>query len=247
MATAQVPRVHCLHRGAYMQCTTWAVLGPAGAIVVDPGSGVAEETILQRLGDLGCPPTALTYVLITHCHCDHALGAGALRRLGARVVASERTAELLRTASPVIWGEHPDLVRAAPVDVTVCDGDVIDAAGLRVACVRTPGHTRGSTTYVTGAEEGRVGFSGDLLFHSGHPGWAGVGEYDPAATLASLSKLRMLKLARVYPGHGVAIGDVDGWLRRGLAEGEAGRWHPTTEWQAVEVPSCLRRGEQIKR
>jgi glyoxylase-like metal-dependent hydrolase (beta-lactamase superfamily II) len=242
MTTSEALGIHCLHPGAYMQCASWLVRGPGGGIVVDPGSGVAEEAILRRAAHLGCRPHDLTHVLITHCHCDHAMGAGSLRRFGTRVVASKQTAHLLETADPVIWGEHPDLIPCTPVDIAVGDGEAIDAAGLRIVCIHTPGHTRGSTTYVVAAPDGRIGFTGDIILHQGQPGWAGAGEYDPEATLNSLQKLRMLKLTRVYPGHGDPIEDVDAWLRIGLAEGHAGRWHPTTAWQAMAVPDGLALG-----
>jgi glyoxylase-like metal-dependent hydrolase (beta-lactamase superfamily II) len=223
-----------------MQCATWLVLGPGGGFIIDPGSGIAEAEILARAGELGCRPEQITHAFLTHCHCDHAIGAAGLRRFGTKLVASTRTAHLLETADPVIWGEHPELIPCTAVDMTLEDGDTVEAGGLRVVCLHTPGHTRGSMTYAVASPEGRVAFTGDILFHEGEPGWAGKGEYSAEATLSSLQRLRILKLARAYPGHGDPIDDVDAWLRLGITEGSAGRWNPTTTWQATEVPDALR-------
>ena len=59
--------------------------------------------------------------------------------LGARLVASARTAEILRAGGHQVWYEFPDEVVATEVDVTVADGEVL----------RLPAHLRSSRVSVS--------------------------------------------------------------------------------------------------
>ena len=80
------------------------------------------------------------------------------------------------------------------------DGDTVEAAGLRLSVLHTPGHTAGGVTLVSDAEG--LAFTGDTVF------FEGVGRTDLAtgnmrALMESLS--RILKLPEdtvLYPGHG---------------------------------------------
>ena len=38
--------VHLVHPGGYLQCATWLIAGREGAVLVDPGSGYAEDEVL---------------------------------------------------------------------------------------------------------------------------------------------------------------------------------------------------------
>ena len=112
--------VHTLHPGAYMQCTTWLMEGPTGLVLVDPGAGGEEERLLANLALLGFSPEQVTHALITHSHADHAMGAGRLRRFGAKVVASQPVIEApcdrycramaVRRADRRTWGRCQQLL-----------------------------------------------------------------------------------------------------------------------------------------
>ena len=60
--------------------------------LLDPGSGVAEAELLANLERAGVRLADVRGVLLTHCHVDHAMGAGRLQRHGLRVFASAPTA-----------------------------------------------------------------------------------------------------------------------------------------------------------
>ena len=51
-------------------------------ILVDPGSGIAEEQVLVEIRRLGRGLEDVTFCLITQCHADHCLGAYRLQGLG---------------------------------------------------------------------------------------------------------------------------------------------------------------------
>jgi glyoxylase-like metal-dependent hydrolase (beta-lactamase superfamily II) len=217
--------VHQLHPGGGLQCTVWLIAAPHGLILVDPGAGEEDAALRANLGRLGFVPEQVTHVLITHCHVDHALGAGGWQRRGARLVASAPGARFLAAAHPFAWCEHPERIPHIQVDLPLADGETLTAAGLSVRGLLTPGHTPDSMTYLLEPVAGeRLAFTGDLLMADGRPGWVGKGQYAPDALRASLDRLLALGLTRVYPGHGEPIADVAGWLQRGLARARAGEW-----------------------
>lgn len=144
------------------------------AFVVDASFG--GDVIYRRLGELGL---RLKYILSTHHHFDHNQDNEKLASLtGAEIVA--------HTLSPI------------SKDFGVVDGDTLEAPGLRVKVLHTPGHTRDSVCYYS---PGMV-FTGDTLF---------VGECGrvdlPDSSAEDMYHTLFDKLAKlpdetvVYPGH----------------------------------------------
>lgn len=151
--------------------------GPGDRWLVDTGHALERPLLLLELRRAGLTPRALTGVLLTHRHSDHAGSAAFLQRHGARVYAHRADADVLAGRA-----ERPRLVRgegdaiaglfarvenhfpaaALEVDGALEDGDAI--AGLEVHAV--PGHTAGSVFY---RHEGtRALLSGDMLL-AAHP------------------------------------------------------------------------------
>ena len=127
-----MPEVHVVHPGGVLQCTTYLLAAPGGSALVDPGSGIAEERVLEGIRRAGADPADIRYVLLTHCHVDHARGAYRFRERGAKLVASPRTADILRAGGHQVWYEYPDEVVPTAVDLTPADGDRLDLCGLDV-------------------------------------------------------------------------------------------------------------------
>ncbi|MDR1088355.1 MAG: MBL fold metallo-hydrolase [Coriobacteriales bacterium] len=111
--------------------------------------------------------------------------------------------------APLLDAEAPH------ADFVLVDGDVIDACGLDLHVLHTPGHTPGSICLYN-AEAG-VLFSGDTLFRGtcGRTDFAGGSAQDMHNSLARLAELPPETV--VYPGHDArtTIGDE---LNRGLSE-----------------------------
>lgn len=155
----------------------------ASVIVVDPGP--ADDGHLAELAAAG----HVELILLTHHHDDHVEGAAALAEAtGAPVRAFD--AALCRNAGALV------------------DGEVIEAAGVRLRVITTPGHTADSVCFHL-AEEGAAGavLTGDTVLGRGttiiaDPDGA-LGPY-----LRSLETLRSLGSARVLPGHGPELDDL---------------------------------------
>jgi len=161
-----------------------AAPGARGAAVIDSGPALDEHA--ERV--LGVVPGGLVeLVLLTHTHPDHAEGA---RRFAAQVGAP------LAALDPD-WAtpEAPRLADGAPLD--------LEAAGVRLVPVLTPGHAADHCCFWLEAE--RAMFTGDHVLGRGTT----VVEWpsgDMRAYLRSLEALLDFDLDRLYPGHGPAVG-----------------------------------------
>src|SRR5690606_14695140 len=133
---------------------------PGGrAIIIDP----VFEQVDTYVGLLRRLRLKLDKAIDTHVHADHITGLGALRDI---------------TKCVTVMGEFSG---ADIVSMRVGDGDVIEADGLRLRAMYTPGHTDDSYCFVM---EDRV-FTGDTLLIGG-TGRTDFQNGDPAAAWHSL-------------------------------------------------------------
>ncbi len=123
--------------------------GSASCVVVDPGPDDAAH--LDALASVG--PVEL--VLVTHRHADHTAGSPGLHA---------------RTGAPVRAADPDHCHGGAPLR----DGEVIEAAGLRVVVLATPGHTADSVCLVL-PDDGPLASTDDRARRTAEPGPAGSG------------------------------------------------------------------------
>lgn len=185
-------------------------------ILIDPG--MDGEGIYAKLREKGLTPR---FILLTHGHFDHAMGALYLReKTGAQVVVHRADVELLsdpqKSGANMYYGSPLLTYPACPADLPVGDGDRITLGEIDLRVIHTPGHTNGSVCFDTGNEL----FSGDTLFRSGFGRtdlYGGCSESlaDSLQALSNLSGERKL-----FPGHGsssrlsVERGNIEYYVRR---------------------------------
>jgi glyoxylase-like metal-dependent hydrolase (beta-lactamase superfamily II) len=160
--------------------TNTYLIGIDEVVVVDPGP--ADDSHLDAI--LGCGGDRIRWVALTHSHPDHAPGAVALcERTGAELLSFGRRD-----------GVRPDR--------TLGDKDRIEATEFRLTALHTPGHSSDHLCYLV--EEERMLLSGDHIMQGStvviHPP-----DGDMAAYLASLERLRTIRLRSIGPGHGRLI------------------------------------------
>ncbi|MFE6615534.1 MBL fold metallo-hydrolase [Amycolatopsis sp. NPDC057786] len=168
---------------------SWVLRGPgaAGSVVVDPGHEDIEHlTLLAETG-------AVELIVLTHHHPDHAEGAPWFaERVGAPVRAFDE--------SLCIGGK------------SLVDGEVIEAGGLRLSVLHTPGHTGDSICLVS---DGQI-LTGDTILGRGTTVLHDLGDY-----LRSLRKLIRLPGGTTgLPGHGPELPDLAATAREYLAHRE---------------------------
>ena len=166
-------------------------------IVIDPGEA---KPVLERLAQDGLQ---CTHILITHGHFDHIAGAAALaRETGAKVCIHEADAEKLASNRKSLAYLFAQQIEPIAADVLLHDGDELDAAGLSIRALHTPGHSEGGVCYLIEAE--RTIFCGDTLFYES----VGRTDFPGCSQDALLSSIREKLLSlqgdyTLYCGHGM--------------------------------------------
>jgi len=161
---------------------TWVLRGPGSdeMVVVDPGPDDDEH--IEKIAELGTIPL----VLISHKHDDH---TGAIDKI------VDRTGAVVRSVgSGFLRGLGGPLV----------EGEVIDAAGLRITVMATPGHTADSVSFLLDDEV----LTADTVLGRGTTVIdnedGSLGEY-----MESLRRLHGLGRRTVLPGHGPDLDDLE--------------------------------------
>jgi glyoxylase-like metal-dependent hydrolase (beta-lactamase superfamily II) len=160
---------------------TW-VLSGAGSdelVIVDPGP---DDEHIARVAALG----RIALVLISHRHGDHTDGIDKLVELTGAPVRS--------AGSGFCRGLGGELI----------DGEVIDAAGLKITVMATPGHTADSLSFVL---DDAVLTADTVLGR----GTTVMDKEDGSLTeyVESLHRLRSLGRRAVLPGHGPDLPDLE--------------------------------------
>ena len=221
---AALAKVQVVYSDNILQCTTYLVTGPDGAVLVDPGSGYWHDEVIAGVEHAGSRLADISHALLTHCHVDHARGAHLLGPHGIKLVSSPRTAEILGAAGHQVWYEFPQEVVATEVDLPMADGETLQVAGLEFRVLHTTGHTSGCASYLVETADGLAAFTGDLIGLTGHVGWAGSEGFSVAQSIASVEKLLAAAPAIAYQGHGPVDRPACDWLREALERGRAGEW-----------------------
>lgn len=160
---------------------TWVLRGRGSdeMVVVDPGPD--DDAHLERIAALGEIPL----VLISHKHDDHTGGIDKLVGMTGAVVRSVGSGFLRGLGGPLT------------------DGEVIDAAGLRIKVMATPGHTADSLSFVV---DDAVLTADTVLGR----GTTVIDNEDGSLRdyLESLRRLQGLGQRTVLPGHGPDLADL---------------------------------------
>lgn len=172
---------------------TWLLRGPDSDefVVVDPGPD--DDDHITRLAAAGRIPL----VLISHRHGDHTDGIDKLVAASGATVRSVGSGFLRGLGGPLN------------------DGEVIEAAGVRITVMATPGHTADSLSFVM---DDAV-LTADTVLGRGTTVIDGedgnLGEY-----LESLRRLQGLGARTVLPGHGAELDDLSAVTAMYLAHRE---------------------------
>lgn len=173
---------------------TWVLRGPGSdeVVVVDPGPDDAAH--IERLAASVSGFGTVALVLISHRHGDHTEGIDRLIETTGATVRSVGSGFLRGPGRPL------------------ADGEVIDAAGLRITVLATPGHTADSLCFVL---DDAV-LTGDTVLGRGT---TVIDDEDGSLAdyLDSLRRLSSLGHRMVLPGHGPELPDLSAAAQMYLA------------------------------
>ena len=168
------------------------------ALIIDPSA--SASAILRRLREDGCTPVG---ILLTHGHFDHVMSVDTLRQAepDLKVYIHEADAPMLtdpdKNGFAFFFGQDRAWNAA---DVLLHHGDTVKVGQTALTVVHTPGHSPGSSCFLS-AEE-KVMFTGDTLF-SDNIGRCDLWGGSYATIRRSLASLRAYDgTITIYPGHG---------------------------------------------
>jgi glyoxylase-like metal-dependent hydrolase (beta-lactamase superfamily II) len=175
----RIIRVLAPNPGVYeLEGTNTWIVGDGPSIVIDPGpddDGHLDEVFREARG--------VGAIVLTHDHADHAPGAISLTvRTGARIHA----------------------LRPPPGGERLRDGQAIEAGGVSLRTIATPGHASDHAAFFVDAD-GAL-FTGDAVLGRG-TSVIDPPEGDLAQYLRSLTRMRELGPRTIYPGHGPVVLD----------------------------------------
>jgi hydroxyacylglutathione hydrolase len=180
------------------------------AVVVDPGQG-GDGPVQQVLADRGVTCEA---ILLTHGHLDHLWSVPEL-------VAELDVPVRMHAEDRWLW-DRPAAAFGAPDGMlegqlglrwdpptdhleTFADGQAMALAGLRITARHTPGHTPGSSVFLTELGGDPLLVSGDLIF----AGSVGRTDFPRGSWAEQADSIRRVVLplddaTRIVSGHGEA-------------------------------------------
>ncbi len=161
--------------------------------VIDPGDH--SDELITELDSRG---GRLDYILLTHGHYDHIIGAAELcRKYHPTVCAAEAEMEVLQKGLYNLSSVHNIRINSFNIDRQLHDGDVIKLGESNIRFMSTPGHTVGSGCYIVDD----CIFSGDTIFCES------IGRTDfPTSSIRDMMKsVQKVKELEgdyaIYPGH----------------------------------------------
>ncbi|MDX1663947.1 MAG: MBL fold metallo-hydrolase [Candidatus Promineifilaceae bacterium] len=217
-------KIHTLDlhfQGHPQAIASYLLEAPDGPVVIESGPMSTLKALKERLAEHGLQPADVRHVFVTHIHLDHAGAAGWWANQGARVYVHPAGAPHLLDPSKlwqsagriygdemeILWGE----IIPAPAEqiVVVEDNEVVDAAGLQITALATPGHASHHHTYVV--ED--AAFTGDAagVRLPGSP-WVALPAPPPEFKMEvweeTLKRLGAQTVDAFYPTH---FGRVEDW------------------------------------
>lgn len=203
-----------------------------GFVLIDTGSTSRRADLESKLIAAGCSSGDLKLIALTHGDFDHTGNAAYIRHKFGTKIALHRDDSGMVERGDMTWNRKKlnIIVRIVFLllfrlsgsdrfipDLFIEDGDDLSEYGFEAKVIDLPGHSMGSTGFLTASGDL---FCGDLLENTDGPGLNSIMD-DPTAAQASVNKLRNLDIVTVYPGHGKPFsGELFAGLHRAIEDGE---------------------------
>jgi metallo-beta-lactamase class B len=137
-----------------MGLSSWLFTTPEGHILLNTGMPTSGPMIVESIRKLGFKPEDIKIIINGHAHSDHAGAFADMKKIsGAQVAIMEADVPSIEDGgkSDFHYGTDWKIMGFPPVKVdrVLRDGDTVKLGEVTLTAFNTPGHTRGSTTWVT--------------------------------------------------------------------------------------------------
>jgi metallo-beta-lactamase class B len=134
---------------------SFLVITPKGDILINSSLESSPPLIRKSVEQLGFHFKDIKILLISHAHSDHDAGSAEVKRLtGAQYMVMDGDVPVVESGGAKDFNYPKDLYPAVKVDRVLHDGDEVRLGGVVLVAHKTPGHTRGCTTWTMRAPVG---------------------------------------------------------------------------------------------
>jgi len=199
--------------GANRSAHAYLVRGSRRNILIDSGLPTTYDYLVAALAEIGLRPADIDLVVLTHEHIDHA--GGSLRLAEHCPIAAHRLAAnkiALADEFTMMSNAFATDIAAFDVDILLEEGCRLNAGGVLLHVLHTPGHCSGSICVYE--PQRRILFSADTIMAKGILGGV-VGSGNASDYIESLERLSAMRIDCLMPGHGRISRDADSDLREG--------------------------------
>lgn len=192
-------------------CNVYIINGGNSLALVDTGSGINPDWIVEQIKEDGLDPNLIDTILLTHAHADHAGGAHFFSdKFNATVYALPDTARFVSTPdldsislnAAIGSGMYPKNYQFHACRIEqILEGDTITVDKLEVQVINTPGHSDGHAGYMLNLDGNKMLFSGDLIFCLGRIALQSTWDCRIDMYKDSIYKIYEMGIDSLFPGH----------------------------------------------
>jgi metallo-beta-lactamase class B len=141
--------------------STYLITTPQGNILINSGLVESPPMIKESIEKLGFKYADTKILLISHAHFDHDAGSARIvKETGAKYEVMDSDVDVVESGGKTDFNygdaKDPDASRypAAKVSRVLHDGDTVSLGGTVLTAHKTPGHTKGCTTWTLNVNDG---------------------------------------------------------------------------------------------
>jgi metallo-beta-lactamase class B len=151
---------------------SYLIVTPQGDILINSSLESSPPLIQKSIEQLGFHLSDVKILLISHAHFDHDAGSAEIKRLtGAKYMVMDSDVPVVDSGGAKDFAYPDDHYPSAKVDRVLHEGDEVRLGKVVLTAHKTPGHTRGCTTWtmrtVSGGEMRNVVIVGSWNVNSG--------------------------------------------------------------------------------
>lgn len=134
---------------------SYLITTPKGHILINSGFEKTVSQIREGVESLGFKMGDIKILLASHAHSDHVAGHALTRELtGAKVYVMRGDDSVIESGGEGQYLYTRSRWKPCPVDRVLDDAEAVELGGVTLIARRTPGHTRGCTTWTWRVADG---------------------------------------------------------------------------------------------
>jgi metallo-beta-lactamase class B len=127
---------------------SYLVTTPQGDILINSSYQDSVPLIQHSIESLGFKMSDVKILLISHAHDDHDAGSAQIKKLtGAKYMVMDADVPVVESGKDYFYTAAKNSYPGTKVDRVLHDGDQVRLGGAVLVAHKTPGHTKGCTTW----------------------------------------------------------------------------------------------------